>query len=37
MTSSPIDENLGAAAGNAVEAGGDQPIDHGRHRQLREA
>ena len=23
-----IDEDLGAAAGNAVEAGGDQPLDH---------
>ena len=31
-----IDEDLGAAAGNAVEAGGDQPIDHRRHRQLRQ-
>ena len=32
-----IDEDLGAAAGNAVEARGDQPIDHGRHRQARRA
>ena len=29
-----IDENLGAAAGNAVEAGGDEPLDHGGHREL---
>ena len=28
-----IDENLGAAAGNAVEPGGDQPIDDLRHRR----
>ena len=32
-----VDEDLGAAAGNAVEAGGDQPLDHRRHRQLRQA
>ena len=32
-----IDENLGAAAGNAVEAGRDQPLDDRRHRQLRRA
>ena len=31
-----IDENLGAAARNAVETGGDQPIDDLRHRQLRQ-
>ena len=31
-----IDEDLGAAAGNAVEPGGDQPLDHRRHRQLRQ-
>ena len=31
-----IDQNLGAAAGNAVEAGRDQPIDDLRHRQLRQ-
>ena len=31
-----IDEDLGAAAGNAVEAGVDQPLDDLRHRQLRE-
>ena len=31
-----IDENLGAAAGNAVEPGRDQPVDHRRHRQLRQ-
>ncbi len=32
-----VDENLGAAAGNAVESGGDQPIDHVAHRQSRHA
>ena len=31
-----VDENLGAAAGNAVEPGGDQAIDHRGHRQLRQ-
>ena len=31
-----IDENLGAAARNAVESRGDQPIDDRRHRQLRQ-
>ena len=31
-----IDQDLGAAAGNAVEAGGDQPLEHRRHRQLRQ-
>ena len=30
-----IDEDLGAAAGDAVEAGRDQPRDHLGHRQLR--
>ena len=32
-----VDENFGAAAGNAVEAGRHQAIDDRRHRQLREA
>ena len=32
-----VDENLGAAARDAVEAGGDQPLDDRRHRQLRQA
>ena len=31
-----IDENLGAAAGNAVEARGDQPIDDLGHAELRQ-
>jgi hypothetical protein len=30
----PIDQNLGPAAGDAVESGGDQTLDHARHRQL---
>ena len=37
LPADPVDENLGAAAGNAVEARRDQPIDDRRHRQLREA
>ena len=32
-----IDEDLGAAARNAVEPGGDETIDDRRHRQLRQA
>ena len=31
-----IDEDLGAAAGHAVEAGRDQALEHLRHRQLRQ-
>ena len=31
-----IDQDLGAAARNAVEAGRDQPVDHLGHRQLRQ-
>ena len=31
-----IHENLGAAARNAVEPGGDEPVDDGRDRQLRQ-
>ncbi len=31
-----IDEDLGAAAGNAVEADRDQPVDHAGHRQPRQ-
>ena len=32
-----VDEDLGASTGNAVEAGGDEPRDDRRHRQLRHA
>ena len=32
-----VDEDLGAAAGNAVEARGHQPVEHLRHRQPRHA
>ena len=31
-----VDQDLGAAAGNAVEAGGDEALDHVRHRQARQ-
>ena len=31
-----VDQDFRAAAGHAVEAGGNQPLEHLRHRQLRE-
>ena len=37
LPADPVHENLRAAAGNAVQARRDQPIDHRRDRQLREA